>query len=356
MAVNLEHIAEQLDLSVATVSRSLRNHPRISAETRARVHSMATQMGYKPRMTAPTIPDFLSVGVLVQFDGGSQNPPNWQDLVSYNDVDMTLPMNGMLAGINRAATTHDVSPLIHYVPWEERASIGDSRFQPPALRKREISGLILIHHFPVEAVAQLSASWPCVTLGHHYPNLPIDCVGVDALSSIGGLMEQLLRLGHHRIGFLNHTPEFSWAQMRFSAYVQSLARLNLNYSPELVVNLPGTARVIDQEAKIVVDYLKQGVTAWICSDDILVYRLIEDLPKHGIRIPEDVSVGGFNAVKPPDGVPTATSIRPPFQQMGIAAVRHLLERIEEPDLPSRHILMGCELVAGETIGLMNARL
>ena len=367
MATSLRQIAEHLDISVATVSRALQSHPRISDETRHRVASAAAQMGYKPRGTVEPTPetpreDMLSIAVLAQFDVDAWESGQFEiGPIPFRGGETTIPMNVMLAGISKAARPLHISTLVHYVPLSEWERIDQPEYQPAAMRTYQIGGVILIGYYPPGVVHRLTQTWPCVSLNLNYPDSPIDCVTMDSLHAIGQLMDRLHGLGHRRIGYLNYMPGESWAQLRHAGYLQSLGRLGLPYDPQAVgaivdPKLPapqpaGREPADGPEVQIVLRHYRQGsrITAWVCANDVCAYRLMRDLERHGIRVPEDLSITGFDDVEPPKGIPTVTGARPPFATLGAAAVQCLLERIQKPHLPARFTLFRCEMVPGETV-------
>jgi LacI family transcriptional regulator len=361
MATNLKQIADHLDLSVATVSRALQNNPRISDETRHRVISAAAQMGYRPRRSGAeleitqqlvTTKELLPVTVLAQFDIEAWESGEFRiGPVPFHGGEWSSSMNRILAGISKSARSLHLSALVHYVPLSECNYLSDPQYQPASMRTFQTTGLILVGYFPPEIVKDLSQTWPCISISHQYPDASIDCISDNSFLAIGQLMDKLYAIGHRRIGFINYMGHQSWAQLRYSAYIQALSRLNLPYIPEIVTNIDDRILVDGREIAFVLPHLNQGqnVTAWVCADDVVAYRLFDDLRKQGVKVPEEVSITGFNATQPPSGFPLISGVRPPFGMIGGIGLQTLLERSETPHLPPRHTMVRCELVEGETI-------
>jgi LacI family transcriptional regulator len=174
---------------------------------------------------------------------------------------------------------------------------------------------------------------------------------MDSLQAIGTVMDKLHALGHRKIGFLNYMEHESWAQLRFAGYVQALSRLGLPYVSDIVTNIDDRHITPQRELAFVQRHLRQGeeVTAWVCADDVVAYRLVDDLKKNGIAVPQELSVTGFNAMQPPAGFPLVSGIRPPFGTIGGIALQALLERVESPHLSPHHTMVSCDLVEGETV-------
>ena len=345
MAVKQKHIAEKLNVSVATVSRCLRGQSYIHPATRNKVLKLASEMGYhRPqessrRRNGAAKEKLVTFGVMIcESEDISRN--------------LTSPAYYILSGISAAAEKMNASLSTHFVSPERCRQIVDRRHHFPAMRAGRLSGLMLIYDWPSEVVRDLSKLFPCVTfLQPSHLDLGVDCVGDDQAEGISMTVEHLYRLGHRRIGFLAGTGHASWMFPRFTGYMQAIERLGLPRDTSLVINVFGSDLDCEAQADVVVENLKRGVTAWVCDDDNIGYNLYRQLVARGLRVPQDVSIAGFNDLVPPQqDCMTLTNVHRPFQQMGIAALQRLLERIKCPEEKARHIQFACELVEGETTG------
>ena len=102
-------------------------------------------------------------------------------------------------------------------------------------------------------------------------------------------------------------------------------------------------------------FAKDKVTAWVCAADHQAYPLMQDLQAHGIRVPEDCSLTGFDGLDPATGQKRVTSMRVPHGHIGSSAVTRLVNRIQHPLAPRRKILVEAEYVAGESIAAPRSR-
>lgn len=341
MQVNQKTIAKKLNLSTATVSKSLNNSPEIHPSTRAIVIEMATRLGYRPSSAridkAAKKDEVMNLGLLIQAD------------LQIGSIDKNDEATQIVAGMTEAASAMSASITIHYVPWSERLRIHEPEFQPPALKMRKLNGLILVHYFEPTVVRGLMTQLPCVTVTNSYQELQIDCVGADQPYAIGELMTHLYALGHRRIGYLPTLINQSWSQARFAGYVQSLARLGLSFDPA-IANMSQDAKVCDDSyIKHIVELTGKDVTAWVCTSDACGYEWYRRFRQAGLRVPEDVSLVGVDDVHVVD-CPKLTSIHLPFSDMGRAAVTRLIGRIKEPTSAIQHALFRGRYVAGVTTG------
>lgn len=341
--VNQELLAKRLNLSRATVSRSLANHPAISAETRQKVQALAEKLGYQqsPGRVGRRGKNSRSftIGVLIGVPAG-------------NVVMATFPY--ILKGIRERAEIERVTIDVCY---QAPADFHPESSRQPVfrnMRNGDWRGTILIYPFAEKAVEMISKRLCTVAVLESYSQPGIDIIDTDDASAMGSLAERLAEAGHRRIGFLSWYYPIGghWVARRFSGYVEALFRQGLDFHPDWVLNVDKKrpnltpAEVADHVARLVRD---QGVTAWVCAADHQAYQLAQDLPARGIRVPEDCSITGFDGLDPAAGQKRITSMRVPHEQIGSAAVTRLVNRIQHPTAPRRKILVEAQYVAGETI-------
>lgn len=342
-SLNQDLIAKRLNISRTTVSRSLANHPAISAETRARVQSMAEELGYRPSpgRTARRAKanQNITVGVLI-------------GVPAENVAMATFPY--LLKGIRDAAEVKRVAVDIHYQPPGEFHP--ESSRQPifRQIRYGDWRGALLIYPFSEPAVDTIAKKISTVSLLENYDNPLVDTIDTDEVAGIVTLVRQLVAAGHQRIGYLtwNYTVAGHWGLQRFGGYVEALFSLGLEFAPSRVLNIHknsprlNAAQLCDE---VVRQIREEGVTAWVCAADHQAYQLIQDLPTRGIRVPEDCSVTGFDGLEPPPGLRRVASMQVPHEDIGAAALSRLLNRILHPNSPRRKILVEARLVPGDTI-------
>jgi LacI family transcriptional regulator len=342
--VNQELIAQRLALSRATVSRSLANHPAISAETRARVQAMADKLGYKQSPgrigRRGKHSRALTIGVLIGVPAG-------------NVVMATFPY--ILKGIReRAETEHVTIDVCYQAPADfHPESNRQSVFRN--MRNGNWRGTILIYPFAEKAVEIISKRLCTVAVLESYSQAGIDIIDTDDASAILALVERLADAGHRRIGFLSWDYPIGghWVARRFSGYIEALYGLGLEFHPAWVLNVHKNdiprltpTQVADTVARRI---REDRVTAWVCAADHQAYQLAQDLPLRGLRVPEDCSITGFDGLEPGAGHKRVTSMRVPHEQIGSAAVTRLVNRMQHPTAPRRKILVEAQYVAGETI-------
>lgn len=350
--INQQRIAKELKISRATVSRCFTNHPGINPKTRARVFALAARMGYvhaekrEPAMHQRSRRG-LAFGVLVCVD-----------LPNFERTGYGNPGQELLNGLSEVARVQNVRLDLHFVRPEDLHLDAPSYGRIVAAGRRLWDGVVLIYPFPQSIVDELRENFPVVSLVEQYGRNPLDCVDVDHHRGIERIVEHLHGQGHEHIGFFTwrYPVEASWALRRYGAYVEMLTSRGLPVDLRDAVNVsPREALTLAESYARVQERIATGVTAWICAADHQAFDLMNELQAAGLRIPQDVSVCGFDGLEPPKGGLRLTTVQIPFHQIGVTGGKRLLDLINKRFDSEQHILLNCDLRQGETVAPPPAR-
>ena len=336
--INQQEIAEALKLSQTTVSRSLANHPAINAETKAKVLDAAAKLGYSQRIkrTPPTLAAERSAiwGVLISMQKAFSSP--------------TETFQEVLRGIADKSSLHN--SLLDVVYHDPADTSGTSLLR--RIRSAKWKGVILIYPIDRQLAHEIANQVASVSIINNYRHDLIDSVDVDQCEAIYEMVSLLQEHGHQRIGFVSwrYSVEAAWVMHRFGNFVESLYRLNLDFDPAAVLNVRAHEQLEPPAVTSrVTELIKAGVTAFVCAADHQAYSLMNDLDKLGIRVPEDVSITGFDGIAPPPQCKQLATVRVPYEEIGRSATHQLMRRIEQPTAPRRHILVDGDTVTGATV-------
>jgi LacI family transcriptional regulator len=337
--VNQQELARRLNLSQTTISRSLANHPAINAETKALVLETAAKLGYSQRIkrvTPATAESGPAVwGVLITMPRDASGPSE-----TFQQV---------LKGIADKSSMHE---SILDVVYNEPESTHPGQLTK-RIRTAKWAGVILIYPIDPGLAHEIANQAACVSIVENYRHDLIDSVDVDQSEGIISLIGRLHELGHRKIAFMTWTYSVPtpWVMHRFGSYVEGLYTYGIEFDPALAVNVqPGNPMQPDDCSDRVAELVREGVTAVVCPADHQAYTLVRDLKARGIRVPEDVSVTGFDGIPPPLGNQQLATVKVPYEELGRSAVHQLLRRIEQPTAPRRHTLVDGDVLTGKTIG------
>lgn len=341
--VNHLLIAKRLKLSRTTVTRSLANHPSISTETRAKVLQLANELGYTSSpghtLRRRKLTKNVTVGVLI---GVRHKEPGTA----------TFPF--VLRGIQEHAVLEEAKIDVYYQNPDEFDPEGRRHRVFGHMRTAKWRGVILIYPFDEQSISAISRRITTVATLEDYTGLGVDSIDSDQTSGILAMFDRVLAAGHRRIGFAAwHYPVGGhWTTRRFSIYVEGLYSRGLEFNPNWAFNVHQTGPKLTREelADAVAKRTREdGVTAWICAADHQAYELVRDLAARGLRVPQDVSITGYDGIPPPYGMAPITTVRVPNEDIGAAALARVMNRLKNPGAPARKILVGAEVVAGESV-------
>jgi LacI family transcriptional regulator len=339
-----KEIAERLGLSRTTVSRCFTNHPKINPETRARVFNLAAKIGYSyapPRNATLQRSDTPSTIVVLIGEPKSLGK-------SHEETARQI-----LSGISEGIAQRKLKLSIHYEDPETFRVGTRARRIIGGESNHDFLGFIIIFPFDEMSIGNLASKFPVVTVLDDYENLNVDCIDVDQTRGIAMMVRHLADLGHEKLGFVSwrYTVPTPWVERRFGAFVENLYRLGLPFDEEHVVNVSRERRLETRAVTSrVLAWIESGVTGIVCAADHQAYSLASDLRKAGVRIPEDVSITGFDGVSPPEGEAQLTTVRMAFREIGSSSVLSLVRRTQHPSSPRRHVLVDGKQVMGSTTG------
>ena len=212
---------------------------------------------------------------------------------------------------------------------------------------RSVDGFILIdthssHHLPA----------PAVNVSGHQKVPDMTNIVVDHRRAAAAALEYLAKLGHQRIAIIRGQAFSSDSEARWKAIRSESARLGLRLEPELVVQLKGDDPSPELGYRTTRTLLARtrDFTALFAFNDISAIGAVRALREHGLRVPDDVSVVGFDDIQSAAyQTPALTTVRQPLRRMGEIAAEVLLNRIAHPQSRSpREIKVAPELVVRES--------
>lgn len=307
MRVTIKDVAREANVAVSTVSRMLNNSGPVSSETRKRIAQAAEALGYVPNATARSLitKKTHTLGVLL--------PDLYGEF--YSEV---------IRGIDQTAQQHQYHILVsssHNERSEMEAAL-------KAMRGR-VDGLIVMSPYIDAATleANLPANLPVVLLNCNASGSRFDALNIDNYDGAYALVAHLIALGHRRIAIIKGEEKNLDAQERLRGYRAALADNGetLQRDWELEGDFTQAAGYRAAEAML---HLTPRPTALFASNDAMAVGAMSALRAAGLRIPEDVAVGGFDDIPIVQYLnPPLTSVHVPISDLGTRAMKRLLEAI-----------------------------
>lgn len=311
----LSDVARGAGVSLATASRALAEPGLVRADTRRRVEEVAAMLGYVPHGAARALATRRSRTV------GAAFPP--VDNPIFAAATRGLADELAAAGHTLLLATHD------YDPAEELAVTR-------TLIERGVDGLVLVgmDHDPElfrllgQSFIPYEITWSLDRSGFH------QCVGMDHRHASVLIVRHLLDLGHREFAVIaGRTASNDRARERLAGVREALAARAIELAPERVVEAEYT---LPRAREAFNELLERapGFTALVCANDVLAIGALNECARRGIRVPQEISIVGFDDIDMAAGVwPALTTIHVPAAEIGRRAGARLLARLAGRSVP-----------------------
>jgi LacI family transcriptional regulator len=323
--VTIFEVAAQAGVSYGTVSRVLNNDPHVKTETRERVTRVIQDLGYVVNRQARSLAGGKThiIGMLVPDLGTGY----------IGEIIQGIDTELQLSGYDLMLYTTHRTPIL------EAEYVAN-------LAQGMVDGLILVlPRNPRDYIDILnSRNFPFVLIDHQgWGN---ECPAVSSTNWQGAFngTEYLIQLGHTRIGIITGWMDLDSAVDRLEGYKAALWTHHIPFSEELVRQ--STFQQLDgYKSAMELLTLPEPPTAIFASNDVMAFGVMDAIRETGQRIPEDVSVIGFDDIPQAAIIhPALTTVRQPLRNMGSVAAQMLLDLLKHPDIPAKRIELPTGLV------------
>jgi DNA-binding LacI/PurR family transcriptional regulator len=329
--VTLQTLAQHLGLSTTTVSVVVSNAPAaqgIPLRTRERILEAAQMLKYTPNYMARSLRGTrsMSIGILAP---------------ETSEGYFTLVMYGVEQHLLNARYLYFKAS--HY--YKQEMIDQYSRL----LVERQVDGLLLI-----STPAPKNIEIPVVSISGRNDVPGVTNVLLDHHRAAVLALGYLRDLGHRKIAFMKGQTFNSDAEPRWRSIIEAAGELGITVDPELTIqlNLHSWSPCMGYEPVRELVRRTRDFTAIFCFNDFSAVGAIRALHDEGLRVPEDVSVIGFDDITGAAyGIPSLTTVRQPLEEMGRLASATLLERIKNPGREFRsELTLQPSLVVRESTG------
>ncbi len=329
--VTIIDVAAEAGVSFGTVSRVINNDVHVKQETRERVLHAVQRLGFVANRQARSLAGGKSdsIGLLVPDLGTGYIG----EIIRGIDTELSLKGLDLIL-----YTTHRTAS-------KEASYVAN-------LAKGMVDGLLLVlPRSPADYIGMLAlGNFPFVLIDHQGTGRDCPAVGATNWQGAYNATEYLIKLGHKHIGFITGSMDLSCAGDRLDGYRSALRTHHIPDAPELVYEgaffqpdgYAGTCALLD---------IEDPPTAIFASNDVMALGAMDAVRSHGLRVPEDVSIIGFDDIPQAALVrPALTTVRQPLEQMGRVATQMLLDMLENPEKEINRVELPTELMArGSTL-------
>jgi LacI family transcriptional regulator len=330
----MKEVAALAGVSIQTVSFVVNNNPIITSETRQRVLEAIQQLGYTPDASARSLRSGRShvLGLLIP---DVHNPHFW----------------AILDGAEQEARANGYSLILATTSMQRERE----RLAFDALATQHLDGLILLFTYPEDFAADIERlrqkKLPIVVDGAQFND--VDRVWFHYRAAARELMDHLFSLGHRRIAFIQGVGRqyYLAGKDRTDTYHQKMDEHGIREPDRMVVPCGNALEDGYAAANQILDHSPRP-TAIVGMNDLMAYGAMQAALQRGLRVPEDVSIAGFDddamfrvLAKP------LTTGSVDGAAFGAQAVQLILNRLQNPDLPPQKAHVASHLVIRQSTGV-----
>lgn len=326
--VTIKDIAKALGVSPSTVSRALKGHPDISAETRKAVNDLAARLKYEPNAIALSLKQSRSnsIGVIIP------------EMVHYF-------FSSVLSGITDVAYDAGFTVIIcqsNEIHEREVANI-------KALYSHRVDGILISISKDSENFDHLNflldSDIPLVFFDRYVPGMLCDKVIVDDMEAAYKATKHLIDEGRKRIAHFSGPQKLLIGRERLEGYKKALKNAGLPIDESLIIHAENFEMAREAVNKLM--ELPERVDGIFAVNDLTAIGAMITLQKRGIKIPDDIAVVGFSDGRFSGIVePNLSSVDQHGYEMGTAAAKMLIKRIlsQDPFYPAETVILQTSLI------------
>lgn len=322
--VRLSDIAEKLNISTVTVSKALSNKDGVGDELRKKIKEIAEEMGYKVKKSSAHITNSKitgNIGIIIPNRFFSKDFSFYWYL--FNHLSKEL-LNNNYYSIMELVSDQD----------EQELNL------PRMLADQKVDGLIILGQISNEYIDSIRSHYDNFILLDFYTNtMHIDSVSNDDYYCSYMLTSYVISQGHKNLRFVGSFKATTSIRDRFMGFQKALLENNLPVNFDQIIDdrdEKGFSIPIELPSK------EDMPTAFICNNDDVAARIIEELNAKGFKVPDDVSVTGFDNYLPHNNetVPLTTVYIKPEDTARTAADLIIKKINGEPYIKGRHLVSG----------------
>lgn len=330
--VTMNDIAEKLGVSNVTVSNALSGKKGVSPAVREEIARAASELGYVYSKASPKPnPDLLTgcdIGILTAQRYIKYSLSFYWEL--YQKLAVELKLRGL----------YNIFDILSY---EDEKSLTISKM----IVEKRVSSLIIIGQLSPEylrCIADTGIS--CVYLDFYEKDFDVDSITTDNYFDMYLMTDYLYNAGHTRIGFVGNVHATTSIMDRYMGYMKAMTEHDLSPRQDWLIS-----DRTDGGENIEFVLPEEMPGAFVCNCDEVGYRFIKYLQSQGYRVPEDISVVGFDNYSTADSTstPRITTVEVNMKELARAAINTAIKRYKNPAYRAGRIQIGGKLVIKDSV-------
>lgn len=324
---NIQKVAKQAGVSIATVSRVINRPSTVAPKTRLRVEKVIEQLNYEPSSLGRNLRNLESRLLLVMIPSIS-NP-------FYFDIIKGIETEALKQNYNIMLCETDSNP--------ERENIYFD-----LVKSRMADGVISMDPtVNMEKLKEMAKRHAIIQCSEYSIDSGIPYVSIDSISAAYLAVKHLINIGHEKIALINSDKNFLYARHREKGFLKALKEHKIPVNPDYITYSGDLGFNYGQRAMRRILQLEDRPTAVFAVSDVLAIGALKEINLKGLEVPRDIAVVGFDKIDFSNMTnPTLTTISQPMYEMGEVAARMLMDKIKGNQVES--VILDHELVIRES--------
>jgi LacI family transcriptional regulator, repressor for deo operon, udp, cdd, tsx, nupC, and nupG len=324
---NIQQVAKQAGVSVATVSRVLNGQNTVSAKTKMKVEETIKKLNYEPSLLGRHLRTSESRLFLILIPTISN--PFYLEIIK---------------GIEQVAISQNYNILL----CETDSNPEKENIYFDLVRKKMADGIISMDPaVNVETLKKLAENYAIIQCSEYEEGTGIPYVTIDNEEASYRAVKHLIQIGHKKIALMNSDEKYLFARQRKMGYKRALEENGITLKNEYIIPTQRLGFENGQQAMKKILNLQDRPTALFAVSDLLAIGALKEINAAGLHVPNDIAVVGFDKIDFSNMTnPTLTTIAQPMKRMGSVAARMLIEKIKGEEVES--IILDHELVIRES--------
>lgn len=322
--ITIDEIAKQAGVSIATVSRIINNKGTVRESTKRKVYHVMEQVNFIPK--ANDTLSYQSSNTLLVCIPDYSNPFN----------------ASVFDGVQESALEHGYNVLI--------LEVKDFSTCEEILKNHAIAGIVVLTSpSNSDLISNLEFRCPTVMCSQNSENVGISSVTINNTDSARKAVDYLIFSGRKKIAMMNSSLHYSYAKQREDGFRNALESAGIPVKESWIFHLSAVNYHLAMSNALHLLSQPERPDAVFAVSDVYAVGVVKAAKRLGLRVPEDVAVIGFDNIELSSMIePTLTTIEQPSYQIGYQAAELLIEKIENPNLETRHIVLDTELIVRDS--------
>ncbi len=334
-APSIKDIAEEAGVAISTVSNVINKKGMVTKKTSFKVLKAIKKLGYRPNIIARSLrtKKTKTIGVILQ--------------------DISNPFGShVIKGMEEVARKRGYVLILGCTFYDKE----EENRQVNVLLSQFIDGLIFISGYDNNSLVERihKKGLPVVVADRELNNKNIPSVLIDNKEAMIKAVDYLCKFGHKNIGYVTFGTEGqTTTRKRYLGYIEGLKKNNLPVKEEyIIIDESLRLKETDRTYDVMKNFIKghRLPSAFVTLSDVNAFGLIKALKKSGLRVPEDISVIGFDNVYFSNFLdPLLTTIKQPKKLMGKKAMNLLIDIIEKKNIDDINIKLPTKLIIRDSV-------